>query len=222
MDSPPLFALFFFFPLGGGLGSRGGEKHHFSLARQRVPNEIHLFKTLYIITLSGPPRGTPRLPLGLFRISGACGRPRSLALSAATGLPSSLRGATLTEAPCAPPPPHLSTHIFYSPLASGPPPFRPRCLLRLSAGPLGFWRPSSCPMRKSGSLVMPQTLLQTELSSSPDLAALQHRPPLQVSLKLHLSVQRGDQKSHTGPSGSPRGCEKGLLGTLSICWVPRP
>lgn len=51
------------------MGRRGGEGHHFSPARQYVPNEIHLFKTLYIITLSGPAGGTPRPPLRLFRIS---------------------------------------------------------------------------------------------------------------------------------------------------------
>lgn len=52
-----LFLLFFLW--GEGREAGRGEEHHCSLARQRVPNEIHLFKTLYIITLSGPPRGTP-------------------------------------------------------------------------------------------------------------------------------------------------------------------
>ena len=50
----------------------------FSLSRQGAPKDIHLFKTLYIITLSGPPSGTPSLPPGLFRIPGRWGRPSGL------------------------------------------------------------------------------------------------------------------------------------------------
>lgn len=85
-----------------------GKAHRLSPARQRVPNEIHLFETRYIITLSGPPRGTPRLPLGLFQNSRPADGPAVWLALAATSLPAAAPAAPAAAcamAFCAPGPP---------------------------------------------------------------------------------------------------------------------
>lgn len=150
--SPPSF-------LGGeGGGEAGGEGHHFSPARQYVPNEIHLFKTLYIITLSGLQEG-PRVSL--------CVCSRFVGPRRARGHWSpapSLRGA-LTIAFCAPalpPHPHRITPILVQPFGLRSFPF-PNAHLPLQAQSCSPQLLEAFLPAPGGNVGPPQT----ELSASP-------------------------------------------------------
>lgn len=195
-----------------GNGRQGGEGHHFSLTRQCVPNEIHLFKNLYIITLSGPPSGTLSLPLGLFQISGTCEWSCSLAgcpghwSSLSLSLPRSSVQRAVFYVPPYPAPsdhPDLST----ASLASGPglgsstlPP-TPTRLPLLSPESSDSWRPPSfAPGGNSASDSAPhRSEFKSQLCLSPTHSLSQ--PPVSSNLRV-LTTRVGSTKQERPLSGT--------------------
>lgn len=110
--------------------------------------------------------------MACFGLAGCADGPAGWLALVATGLPPSLvQPSPLHFVPAPQPPFPLVTQILVQPIGRRSFTFPPHPgLLLLRAGPSGSWRPSSLPRRKYGSVVMPRTLPEAELSSSPSSA----------------------------------------------------